>query len=236
MDGDMTLYNSHYISDQICAALLAEFPGGEIIIHLDPYEALQQAQIAFDKNEVPVGAILVDRVTRKIVVKAHNMVQQAQNPLFHAEIVAINQISKLSSNKNLSRYDMYVTLEPCFMCAAAIAFSRIGRLFYAANDPKQGGIENEKGFFNNKACFHHPEIYSVGVKLAARIFHLEPIFEVNFQPGSYGCRPKRTAAAAIETVTVSAIKEKTRVIDIDLRSYFDAIVHAQLFEKIAERV
>jgi RNA-directed DNA polymerase len=65
---------------------------------------------------------------------------------------------------------------------------------------------------------------------------LEPIFEADFQPGSYGYRPKRTAAAAIEKITVAAIKEKTRVIDIDLRAYFDTIAHAELFRKIAERV
>ncbi|WP_341794364.1 reverse transcriptase domain-containing protein [Rickettsia endosymbiont of Rhinocyllus conicus] len=65
---------------------------------------------------------------------------------------------------------------------------------------------------------------------------LEPIFEADFQPGSYGYRPKRTAAAAIEKVTVAAIKEKTRVIDVDLRSYFDTIAHLELFNKIAERV
>ncbi|WP_341764694.1 nucleoside deaminase [Candidatus Tisiphia endosymbiont of Beris chalybata] len=123
-------------------------------------EALKQAQIAFNKNEVPVGAILVDRISHKVIVRTHNMVEQARNSLLHAEIVAINQACQLLSSKNLSQYDMYVTLEPCTMCAAAIALARIGRLFYAATDSQRGGIETRERFFNSKACFHHPEIYS----------------------------------------------------------------------------
>lgn len=122
-------------------------------------EALQQAQIAFDEREIPVGAVIVNRVSGKIIVKAHNMVEQANNALLHAEIVAINQASALLSSKNLSGHDIYVTLEPCVMCAAAISFSRISRLFYGANDPKQGGIENGCRFFNSNSCFHSPEIY-----------------------------------------------------------------------------
>lgn len=123
-------------------------------------EALKQAQLAFNEDEIPVGAIIVNRVSNKVILKAHNIVEQTKNPLLHAEIVAINQSCQILSNKNLSDCDMYVTLEPCTMCATAISFARIGRLFYAANDPKQGGVENGGRFFNSKSCFYHPEIYS----------------------------------------------------------------------------
>lgn len=122
--------------------------------------ALKQAQIAFDQREVPVGAVIVNRATNKIIVKTHNIVEQQGNPLLHAEIVAINQACKIVSQKSLDGYDMYVTLEPCMMCATAISFSRISRLFYAASDPKQGGVEHGGHFFSSKSCFHRPEIYS----------------------------------------------------------------------------
>ncbi|WP_341752338.1 MULTISPECIES: nucleoside deaminase [unclassified Candidatus Tisiphia] len=123
-------------------------------------EALKQAQFALNENEIPVGAVIVNRISNKVIAKAHNIVEQTKNPLLHAEIVAINQSCQILSSKNLSDCDMYVTLEPCTMCAAAISFARIGRLFYAANDPKQGGVENGGRFFNSKSCFYHPEIYS----------------------------------------------------------------------------
>lgn len=123
-------------------------------------EAIKQAIEAFDEGEIPVGAVIVHRATNEIITKSHNLVEQQKNPLFHAEIIAINQSCNILSSKNLSDYDIYVTLEPCAMCSAAIAFSRVGRLFYAASDPKQGNVENGGRFFNSKYCFHRPEIYS----------------------------------------------------------------------------
>ncbi|MCC8417604.1 MAG: nucleoside deaminase [Rickettsia endosymbiont of Bryobia graminum] len=123
-------------------------------------EALKQAQIANDQDEIPVGVVIVDRTANKIIVRSHNMVEQRSNSLLHAEIVAINKASEILSQKNLQNHDIYVTLEPCMMCAAAISFSRISRLFYAASDPKQGGVEHGESFFSSKSCFHRPEIYS----------------------------------------------------------------------------
>ena len=122
-------------------------------------QALEQAKIAFDKNEVPVGAVIVDRLNRKIIASGYNKSEEANNALYHAEIIAINEACKIISSKNLSDYDIYVTLEPCTMCAAAIAHSRLKCLFYGATDPKQGAIESNLRFFNSKACFHRPEIY-----------------------------------------------------------------------------
>jgi len=122
-------------------------------------QALEQAQIAFDKNEVPVGAVIVDRLNHKIVAIGYNKSEETNNALYHAEIIAINEACKTISSKNLSNYDIYVTLEPCAMCAAAIAHSRLNRLFYGALDPKHGAVESNLRFFNSKACFHRPEIY-----------------------------------------------------------------------------
>ena len=124
-------------------------------------EALKQAKLAFDEDEVPVGAIIIDRLSQKIITKSHNIVEQTKNPLLHAEIVAINQSCQILSSKNLSDCDMYVTLEPCAMCAGAISFARIGRLFYATSDEKQGSVENGTRFFNSNSCFHRPEVYHV---------------------------------------------------------------------------
>lgn len=123
-------------------------------------EALRQAEIAFKQNEVPVGAVITDRKKGEIIVKSHNIVEQEKNPLLHAEVVAINQACQILKTKFLFNHDIYVTLEPCLMCCCAISFSKIGRIFYAASDPKQGGIESNFRYFNSKHCFHRPEIYS----------------------------------------------------------------------------
>ncbi len=123
-------------------------------------EALKQAQLAFNEHEIPIGAIIVDRTSNKVISKTHNIVEQTKNPILHAEIVAINQSCQILSSKNLSNCDIYVTIEPCTMCAAAISFARIDRLFYATSDPKQGGVEHGERFFNSKSCFYYPEVYS----------------------------------------------------------------------------
>lgn len=122
--------------------------------------ALEQAEIAAKLNEVPVGCVIVDRISDKIIAKAHNNMQKLKNPVAHAEIVAINEACRTINNKSLSNCDIYVTLEPCVMCAAAIAYSRISRLFYAAEDQKQGAVENGVRYFTSESCFHRPEIYS----------------------------------------------------------------------------
>lgn len=123
-------------------------------------EALKQAEIAFSKNEVPVGAVIVDRENQKIISKSYNNTEEKNNALYHAEIIAINEACRIISSKNLSNYDIYVTLEPCAMCAAAIAHSRLKRLFYGASDSKHGAVESNLRYFNSKACFHRPDIYS----------------------------------------------------------------------------
>ncbi len=122
-------------------------------------EALKQARLALDKQEIPVGAVIVDRLNKQIITATHNLVQEQHNPLSHAEIIAINEACRILGTKNLADYDIYVTLEPCAMCAGAIAHSRLKRLFYGAFDRKHGAIASNLRYFNSNACFHRPEIY-----------------------------------------------------------------------------
>jgi tRNA(adenine34) deaminase len=121
--------------------------------------ALDEAAIAFAENEVPVGAVIVNRATKQILSRGHNIVEQKHNPLLHAEIIAINQACTVTGSKNLSEYDIYVTLEPCNMCSSAISFAKLGNLFYGASDTKHGAVENNTRFFTSASCFHRPEIY-----------------------------------------------------------------------------
>ena len=99
-------------------------------------EALKEAKKAYDKNEVPVGAIIVSN--DKIIARAHNLRETKKNSLCHAEIIAINKACKKLQNFRLENCDMYVTLEPCAMCAGAIVQSRIKRVIYGAKDEKYG--------------------------------------------------------------------------------------------------
>ncbi len=123
-------------------------------------EAIGQAQKAFEENEVPVGAVIVERTSCQIIARAHNKVEQGGNALLHAEMIAINIACAHLGSKNLSNCDIYVSLEPCSMCSGAISLARISRLFYAASDLKHGAVENGVRFFNSSCCFHRPEIYN----------------------------------------------------------------------------
>lgn len=125
--------------------------------------ALSQAKLAAAQGEVPVGCVVVDRVSGEVIASAHNLCEQKKNANLHAEILAINEACKILDSKNLSDLDLYVTLEPCTMCASAIANARIGRIYYGAADEKQGAVENGVRFFTAGSCMHRPEIYS-GVK------------------------------------------------------------------------
>lgn len=122
--------------------------------------AIEEAIKAYQLGEVPVGCIIFDRNTSSIIAKSHNMMQSTNNPNNHAEMLAINEACKNNNNKNLSSCDIYVTLEPCTMCASAISNARIGRLYYGSPDPKFGAIENGVRFYTSSSCFSIPEIYS----------------------------------------------------------------------------
>ena len=120
--------------------------------------ALKQARIGFDAEEVPVGAVIIESQTGKIVSKAHNRVQKLQDPTAHAEILAIRSASYKMGNARLTNLDLFVTLEPCAMCAHAISLARINKLVFGAYDSKNGGVENGVRVFSNPACNHIPEI------------------------------------------------------------------------------
>ncbi len=124
-------------------------------------EALKQAKLAFAAGEVPVGCVIVLRNNNRIIAKSYNMMQQKKNANAHAEIIALTKACTKLQSKNLSACDIYITLEPCTMCASAISNTRIARLYYAADDKKHGAVNNGVRFFTSKSCFHHPEIYSV---------------------------------------------------------------------------
>ena len=124
--------------------------------HMDA--AIAQAKAAALRNEVPVGAVLVK--DGEIIARAGNQVLELKDPSAHAEILVIRQAARILDSERLSGCDLYVTLEPCPMCAAAISFARIRRLYFGAEDVKSGGVENGVRFYNNETCHHAPEIYS----------------------------------------------------------------------------
>ncbi|MFT7087321.1 MAG: tRNA(Arg) A34 adenosine deaminase TadA [Rickettsiales bacterium] len=121
-------------------------------------EALNQARMAFDLNEVPVGAVVVRN--NKIIAAAYNQNIALNDPTAHAEILALRKACALLESHRLESCDLYVTLEPCAMCAGAISHAKIRRLYYGASDEKSGGVENGARVFSHKQCHHKPEIYS----------------------------------------------------------------------------
>jgi tRNA(adenine34) deaminase len=120
--------------------------------------ALDAARAAADAGEVPVGAVLM-RGGEAIAVAA-NAPRSLADPTAHAEMLAIREGARLLGRERLEDCDLWVTLEPCAMCAGAIAHARIARLYYAAPDPKGGAVEHGPRFFAQPTCHHRPEVYS----------------------------------------------------------------------------
>jgi len=121
--------------------------------------ALQEAEHAAERGEVPVGAVIVEPMSGVVVARAGNRVEAANDPTAHAEILAIRKAAAETDAPRLEGYDLYVTLEPCAMCAAAISFARIRRLYFGGYDPKGGGVEHGGRFFQQPTCHHAPEVY-----------------------------------------------------------------------------
>lgn len=142
--------------------------------------ALGEAEAAGRRGEVPVGAVVVERAGGRVVARAGNRVEESGDPTAHAEMLAIRAaIAGLADNPHgraLAGHDLHVTLEPCPMCAQAIAFAHIGRLYYGAGDPKGGGVEHGPRIFTQPTCHHRPEIYpGIGEQRAAAL--LRTFFE-----------------------------------------------------------
>jgi len=121
-------------------------------------QALSLARQADRQGEVPVGAVIV--LKGAIIASAHNAPRTLKDPTAHAEILAIRAAAQTLGAERLEACDLYVTLEPCAMCAAAISFARIRRLYYGARDAKGGAVESGPRFFSQPTCHHAPEIYS----------------------------------------------------------------------------
>lgn len=119
--------------------------------------ALDEARAAAARGEVPVGAVVVRG--GEIVARAGNRTRELNDPTAHAEMLAIREACRLSGSERLGGHDLYVTLEPCPMCAAAISAARIGRLYYGAADPKSGGVAVGARVFSHPQCHHVPEVY-----------------------------------------------------------------------------
>src|SRR3546814_6130132 len=122
-------------------------------------QALEQARRGAVAGEVPVGALIVHGPSRRILARAHNEVEARADPTAHAELLAIRRAAAAMGAPRLTECDLYVTLEPCPMCAQAIAFARLRRLYYGADDPKGGGVDNGPRIFAQPSCHHKPEIY-----------------------------------------------------------------------------
>jgi tRNA(Arg) A34 adenosine deaminase TadA len=120
--------------------------------------ALGEAEAAAALGEVPVGAVLVDGETGEILARAHNLVETDKDPTAHAELLVIREAAQRLGAKRLTRADLYVSLEPCPMCAQAIALARLRRLFFGAYDAKGGGVEHGPRIFAQPTCHHRPEV------------------------------------------------------------------------------
>lgn len=132
--------------------------------------ALEEAKAAAARGEVPVGAVIVDGASGEIVARAGNATRALNDPTAHAEVLAIRRAAAALGAERLGGCDLYVTLEPCTMCAAAVSFARLRRLYYGADDPKGGGVAHGARFFAQPTCHHRPEVYGgIGEVAAAAL-------------------------------------------------------------------
>ena len=120
--------------------------------------AFHQAQKAFQEQEIPVGAVIFDSKTGKIIAKAHNKTEQSRSPIDHAEVLVIKKALKKVQDKFLNGYSIFVTLEPCVMCAGAISWARLDALYYGASDKKTGAVEQGAKVFSQAQTHHKIKI------------------------------------------------------------------------------
>lgn len=150
-------------------------PGGMIKPNTFMSQALAAAREAAVRGEVPVGAVLVSE-EGAVLASESNRVVELRDPTAHAEILAIREACRKLGNERLTGCDLYVTLEPCPMCAQAISLARVRRLYFAADDPKGGGVEHGPRIFSQPTCHHRPEIYG-GIGTAEAEELLRDFFE-----------------------------------------------------------
>jgi tRNA(adenine34) deaminase len=136
--------------------------------------ALAEAQLAAAAGEVPVGAVIVRN--GEVLAQTHNRVERDHDPTAHAEILAIRTAARALGTPRLVDCDLYVTLEPCAMCAQAVSLARLRRLYFGAYDPKGGGVEHGAMVFRRDTCHHRPEVIG-GVREAEAAELLRRFFE-----------------------------------------------------------
>ena len=142
---------------------------------LDPMGlALEEARAAAECGEVPVGAVILH--DGKLIASAGNRTLELKDPTAHAEMLVIRAASAHLVSERLTACDLYVTLEPCAMCATAISFARLRRLYFGAHDPKMGGVEHGPRIFAQPTCHHRPEIYG-GIREGETAMLLRSFFE-----------------------------------------------------------
>jgi tRNA(adenine34) deaminase len=133
--------------------------------------ALAEAEAAGTRGEVPVGAVVVAS-DGSVLASAGNRTRELSDPTAHAEMLAVRAACAARKSERLPDADLYVTLEPCPMCATAISFARIRRLYFGASDPKGGGVENGPRIFSQPSCHHAPEVYgAIEETRAAALLH-----------------------------------------------------------------
>ena len=130
--------------------------------------ALKTAENAGKSGEVPIGCVIVRNY--EVIATAGNLTLTRRDPTAHAEVLAIREAAERIGTERLTDCDMYVTLEPCTMCAGAISFARIRRLYYGAADPKGGAVESGVRFFTSPTCHHVPDVYpGIGERASAAL-------------------------------------------------------------------
>ncbi len=122
-------------------------------------KAMDEARAAAARGEVPVGAVLMDARRGAILATSGNRVEELNDPTAHAEMLVIREATRISGAVRLEQCDLYVTLEPCPMCATAISFARVRRLYFGAYDPKGGGVDHGPRIYQQPTCHHAPEVY-----------------------------------------------------------------------------
>jgi tRNA(Arg) A34 adenosine deaminase TadA len=131
--------------------------------------ALKEAKAAAARDEVPIGAVLVHAASGEIAASNSNRTLEHRDPTAHAEILVIREVCEKANAQRIPEYDLYVTLEPCAMCAATISFARIRRVVFAALDPKGGGVLHGGKFYDQPTCHHRPEVQHFDMPEAGQI-------------------------------------------------------------------
>ena len=121
--------------------------------------AIEEARLASDRGDIPVGAVIVESITGNVLAKSGNLIEKKKDPTAHAELIVIQKATRKFGSARLLNCDIFVTLEPCPMCAAAISLARLRRVYFGAFDQKNGGVDHGPKLYTYPNCNHVPEVY-----------------------------------------------------------------------------